>query len=110
MAFLSDCGPETSKSSNEHLPAEVDVRLHPDVVNRDAIVLQRLGQIVHADTLLPDVSSVIAVTHTALVRVLVDAKDGVGVGRPRRGQAQPDVILYVRPEDVALQVSVVPVR
>ena len=59
---------------------------------------------------IPDVSPVIAVAHAALISVLVDAEDSVGVGRPRRGQAKPDVVLHVRPEDVALQVSVVPVR
>ena len=59
---------------------------------------------------LPDISAVVAVPRAALVGVLVDAQDGVGVGLPGGGEAEPDVVLDVRPEDVALEVRVVPFR
>ena len=40
------------------MPAEVDVRLGPDVVDGYAVVLERLGQVVHADALLPEQSRI----------------------------------------------------
>ena len=39
-----------------YLPAEINVCLHADVVDGHAVVLERLGQIVHADALLPEQS------------------------------------------------------
>ena len=41
----------------EYLPAQIDVRLRPDVVDGYAVVLERLGQVVHADAFLPDEQS-----------------------------------------------------
>ena len=61
-------------------------------------------------SIVPDISAVVAVPRAALVGVLVDAQDGVGVGLPGGGEAEPDVVLDVRPEDVALEVRVVPFR